>query len=102
MHLRKVPTLLSVYDALQMALELRESLIQALPNPTEYQNELGRPDRILSPITISFSDKEKCANVPDNNRPLSISSVIDEKEILWLWPVMDRWCEYLAQPHSPT
>lgn len=35
-HLEKISTLLSIYDALQMYQELRESLIQVLSTPQEY------------------------------------------------------------------
>ncbi|KAI0510867.1 hypothetical protein KFK09_011477 [Dendrobium nobile] len=36
-HLRKLPALLSVYDALLMSKNLRETLIKALQNPKQYE-----------------------------------------------------------------
>lgn len=37
-HLRKIPALLSVFDALMMSQELREVLVHALQNPEKYQS----------------------------------------------------------------
>lgn len=37
-HLKKILDLLIIYDALQMSLELRESLIEVVTNPLEYQD----------------------------------------------------------------
>jgi hypothetical protein len=37
-HLRKIPTLLSIFDALMMSQELREVLIQALQDPEKYKS----------------------------------------------------------------
>ena len=36
-HLRKIPAQLSVFDALMMSQELRDTLIHVLQNPAEYQ-----------------------------------------------------------------
>ena len=40
--LKKIPTLLSVYDALKMSTELRMPLIYALMNPEEFSNEVNQ------------------------------------------------------------
>lgn len=37
-HLKKIPALLSVYDALKMSAELRMSLVYGLTNPEEFSN----------------------------------------------------------------
>lgn len=41
-HLKKIPALLSVYDALKMSAELRMSLVYALTNPEEFSNEVNQ------------------------------------------------------------
>lgn len=58
-HLKKTPALLSVCDALQMSLDLRESLIEVVSNPHDYEDDMGSPDRIASVVTISFTNGEK-------------------------------------------
>lgn len=74
-HLKKIPALLSVYDALQMSKELRESLIETLSNPQEYQDEMGLPDRLACLATISFTNEEKYAEIDSHNRPIYISGI---------------------------
>jgi hypothetical protein len=37
-HLRKIPALLSIFDALMMSQDLREVLIQALQDPEKYKS----------------------------------------------------------------
>lgn len=69
-HSTKIAALLSVYDALQMSHELRESLMQALSDPQNYQSKMGPPNQVACLASVSFLDEEKYANVEDHNRPL--------------------------------
>lgn len=44
-----------------MSHELRESLVEAFPNPQDYYKDMGPHDRIVCLATISFTDNEKNA-----------------------------------------
>lgn len=78
-HVKRIPTLLSVYDALQMSRELRKSLIEVLSNPEDYQDNMGLPDRVVCLATISFTDEEKYAEIDGHNRPIYISGIFANK-----------------------
>lgn len=67
-YLKKIPTLLSVYNALQISQELRESLIQAFSDPQKYQEEMGPLDLVACLVSVSFSDEEKYDKMKDRNR----------------------------------
>lgn len=61
-YLKNNPALLSIYDALQMWQELRESQIETLSNPNIIET-LGPLDRIARLATISFTYGERYAKV---------------------------------------
>lgn len=48
----KIPALISIYAALQMSQELRESLLEALDNPEEYWNEIRLTSGHLKPSIL--------------------------------------------------
>lgn len=64
-----------------MSKELRESLIEALSNPQEYEDEIGLPDRVACLGTIWFTDQEKYAEIDDHNRPIYISGIFGNKPV---------------------
>lgn len=66
-HLKKILALLSVYNYLQMSQELRESLIEALPNPNDDQDHVGPLDKVACLVTIYFTDEEKYTKVEGHN-----------------------------------
>ncbi|KAK2966064.1 hypothetical protein RJ640_010091 [Escallonia rubra] len=74
-HLKKVPALLRIYDALKMSPELRRSLIYALSNLEDFREEVdkrsGMGTRIA--IMISFNDNDMHADEQEHNRPLFIT-----------------------------
>lgn len=56
-----------------------DSLIEALSNPQDYQEDMGPPDRIVCLATISFTDEEKYANMEGHNRLIYISDIFGNK-----------------------
>lgn len=62
-----------MYDALQMSKELRESLINAISNPQDYQDDIGPLDRLACLATIYFTHEKKYANVDGHKWKIYIS-----------------------------
>lgn len=54
-HLKKIPALLSVYDALKMSAELRMSLVYALTNPEDFSNEVNQVEMRNSESTYALA-----------------------------------------------
>jgi hypothetical protein len=65
-HLRKIPTLLSIFDALMMSQDLREVLVQAL----YIQEALFTAKRATC---INFTDDDLLIGTSNHNRPLYIT-----------------------------
>ncbi|KAJ3708735.1 hypothetical protein LUZ61_012440 [Rhynchospora tenuis] len=85
-HLRKIPALLSVFDALMVSQELRESLIYALQNPASFQAYFAQEAReevaqIEPEPHITFTDDDLMAGTADHNRPLYTTGIIYGKKI---------------------
>jgi len=92
-HLKKIPSLLSVYDALKMSPELRQSLIYALSNPEDFSDEVqgettnrgkkrqssNSTEQCLTVVT--FDDSDFQAETADHNRPLFITGKIGGEEV---------------------
>lgn len=83
-HLKKIPALLSVYDALKMSAELRMSLVYALTNPEEFSNEVNQVKMRSSEPTyaeclalITFTDDYLQPGLIKHNRPLFISGYLN-------------------------
>ena len=76
-HLRKIPAQLSVFDALMMSQELRDTLIHVLQNPEEYQAyfaEAHMTEALYafgSPV-INFSEEDLLLGTKEHNRPLYV------------------------------
>lgn len=60
-----------MYDALQMSKELRESLINAISNPQDYQD--SPLDKLACLATIYFTHEKKYANVDGHKWKIYIS-----------------------------
>ncbi|KAB2034701.1 hypothetical protein ES319_D04G104000v1 [Gossypium barbadense] len=79
-HLKKIPALLSVYDALKMSAKLRMSLVYALTNPDEFSNEVNQvkmrssePTYVECLALITFTEDYLQPGLIKHNRPLFIS-----------------------------
>ncbi|KAG8362650.1 hypothetical protein BUALT_BualtUnG0054700 [Buddleja alternifolia] len=66
-HLKRIPSSLSIYDALTMSDELRKSLIYALAKPEDFRNDLHpklvenatSPGLTQVPIMVTFTEEDK-------------------------------------------
>lgn len=88
-HLKKISALLSVHDALRMSPELRNSLIYVL----KVVEEFSKNDKIakaswrtvtqesLCIPMVTFEDNNRYSNDPYHNRPLFITSNINDQAI---------------------
>jgi len=82
-HLKRIPSRLSIYDALQMSKNLRRALAQALLDPEDYMVHVdhvtekvsGHPDTSCM-ATVSFSDEDLQLGDQHHNRPLYIAGDI--------------------------
>ncbi|KAJ1700966.1 hypothetical protein LUZ63_000745 [Rhynchospora breviuscula] len=85
-HLRKIPSLLSVFDALLVSKELREALIYALQNPSSFQAYFAQEVReevaqVEQAPSITFTDEDLMTGTADHNRPLYTTGTIYGKKI---------------------
>ena len=88
-HLKKIPALLSVYDALKMSAELRMCLVYALTSSEEFYNEVNQVEMRSSEPTfseclalITFMDDYLQPGLIKHNRPLLfISGYLNGLEI---------------------
>ncbi|XP_020081023.1 uncharacterized protein LOC109704671 [Ananas comosus] len=85
-HLRKVPALLSVYDALMMSRELRDVLIYALQNPEPfyaYFAEMNMKEALYSRhiANVTFTDEDMLLGTAHHNRPLYVTGTSDGEKI---------------------
>lgn len=86
-HLKKIPSLLTVYDALRMLPKLRASMIYALTHPDEFatNDEIARASwqtvtrEGLCMSTVTFEDTDRYSDDPNHNRPLFIIGSIDNQ-----------------------
>nr|CAD1823289.1 unnamed protein product [Ananas comosus var. bracteatus] len=75
-HLKRIPALLRVFDALMMAKELREALVEALLNPEPYETVMAeihlvnQVDEEMNQIT--FSEEDFMTPNHKHNRPLYV------------------------------
>jgi hypothetical protein len=78
-HLKRIPALLSVYDALLLIPELRQALIKALEAPEVYEVTVAK-HRLLCNASevneITFSEEDKLVQDDNHNRPLYIEGNI--------------------------
>lgn len=74
-HLKRIPAILSVYDALVLMPELRQALIRALEKPDLYEAQMAdhRISQVMAEVNeISFSEEDKIVVDTNHNRPLYI------------------------------
>jgi hypothetical protein len=78
-HLKRIPALLSVYDALILVPDLREALIKALQTPEVYEVDMAKHRLFNNPLfvnEITFADEDNIIEGSDHNRPLYIEGNI--------------------------
>ncbi len=78
-HLKRIPALLSVYDALMNVPDLREALIKALQAPEVYEVDMAKHRLYDNPLfvnEITFADEDNIIEGGDHNRPLYIEGNI--------------------------
>ena len=74
-HLKRVPALLSVYDALMLVPELREALVKALQEPELYEVIMAKHRLVNNPLfvnEITFDEEDEVVEDGDHNRPLYV------------------------------
>lgn len=79
-HLRKLPASLSIYDALMMSPELRETLVKALLEPEvflAYFKDLEEAQYLKEIPGVTFSDEDLLLGTSDHNRPLYVSATVN-------------------------
>lgn len=78
-HLKRIPALLSVYDALVLMPELRQALIKDLERPEIFEAEMAEyylTQTMAGVNEISFSEEDKIIMDYNHNRPLYIEGNI--------------------------
>jgi hypothetical protein len=78
-HLKRIPTLLSVYDALLLVPELRQALIEALRKPEVYEIDMVKNNLLCNSVEfnqITFAEDDKVLECDDHNHPLYIEGNI--------------------------
>ncbi|XP_050133202.1 uncharacterized protein LOC126609295 [Malus sylvestris] len=88
-HLKRIPSLLSVYDALKMSKELKEALIMALTNPEVFETSLEFAEMdTTSPkycacclASITFDENDLILGDEYHNRPLYVSGLVGDTSI---------------------
>lgn len=69
-HIKRIPSLLSVYDALLLSDELREALIKALQKPQLYERSMVEADHKIKEVMsagIKLSHKDMLLKDSDHN-----------------------------------
>jgi hypothetical protein len=74
-HLKRIPALLSIYDALMLVPELWDALVQALLEPERYEVAMETHRLFTNPLfvnEITFDEEDNIVDDGDHNRPLYI------------------------------
>jgi hypothetical protein len=77
-HLKKIPALLTVYDALMLSPEMRNTLVQALLNPEDYQAFFAEETMkealyVESSAGVFFTYEDLLLGTTEHNRPLYVT-----------------------------
>ncbi|XP_066379775.1 uncharacterized protein [Miscanthus floridulus] len=81
-HLKKIPAMLSVYDALCLSSDLRKAFITALSFPEDYRVEVSQAEvKLARAQSITFSDEDLLLGNTKHNRPLFMLGEIDDLPI---------------------
>jgi hypothetical protein len=78
-RLKRIPALLSVYDALLLVPELCQALIEALQKPELYEIDMAKHNLLCHSMEfnqITFAEDDKVLECDDHNRPLYIEGNI--------------------------
>ena len=115
-HLKRIPALLSVYDALMLVLELREALVKALLDPELYEVAMAKHRLFTNPLfvnEITFEEEDNVVDDGDHNRPLYIEGnigvahlrriLIDPGSVVNILPVRSlTWAGFTVDDLEPT
>ena len=83
-HLKRIPAMLSVYDALMMVPDLRMALVEALRAPEVYEAAMAESRPYSTPLyvnEITFTEEDKVVDESDHNRPLYIEGNIGDAHL---------------------
>lgn len=74
-HLKKIPALLSVYDALMLSSDIRTAFVQALLDPDKYQShfaEVNMKEALYAQYSaaVTFTDDDLMLKTTEHNRPM--------------------------------
>ena len=78
-HLKRIPALLSVYDALMLVPDLREALVKALLEPELYEVVMAKHRLVNNPLfvnEITFDEEDEVIEAGDHNCPLYVEGNI--------------------------
>jgi hypothetical protein len=115
-HLKHIPALLSVYDALLLVPELRQALIEALQKPEVYEIDMAKHNLLCNSVDsnqITFAEDDKVLECDDHNHPLYIEgniasahlrrALIDPGSAVNILPVCSlTWAGYMKDDLDPT
>ncbi|KAM0855442.1 hypothetical protein ACQ4PT_049771 [Festuca glaucescens] len=77
-HLKKIPAMLSVYDALCLSSDMRKALVTALTFPEDYRVEVSQTEVEESEVlNMTFTDEDRLLGSKKHNRPLLMYGEID-------------------------
>ncbi|KAK1616645.1 hypothetical protein QYE76_022162 [Lolium multiflorum] len=77
-HLKKIPAMLSVYDALCLSSDMRKALVTALTFPEDYRVEVSQTEVEESEVlNMTFTDDDRLLGSKKHNRPLLMYGEID-------------------------
>uniref|UniRef100_J3N1M8 Peptidase A2 domain-containing protein n=1 Tax=Oryza brachyantha TaxID=4533 RepID=J3N1M8_ORYBR len=81
-HLKKIPAMLSVYDALCLSYDLRKAFISALSFPEDYRVEVSQTEvESTEVLDVTFTDEDLLLGSKKHNRPLLMYGQIDDLSI---------------------
>jgi hypothetical protein len=115
-HLKHIPALLSVYDALLLVPKLRQALIEALQKPEVYEMDMAKHNLLCHSMEfnqITFAEDDKVLECDDHNHPLYIEGnttsahlwriLIDPGSAVNILPVRSlTWTGYTIDDLDPT
>jgi hypothetical protein len=115
-HLKHIPVLLSVYDALLLVPKLRQALIEALQKPEVYEMDMAKHNLLCHSMEfnqITFAEDDKVLECDDHNHPLYIEGnttsahlwriLIDPGSAVNILPVRSlTWTGYTIDDLDPT
>uniref|UniRef100_J3MCF0 RNA-directed DNA polymerase n=1 Tax=Oryza brachyantha TaxID=4533 RepID=J3MCF0_ORYBR len=81
-HLKKIPAMLSVYDALCLSSDLRKAFITVLSFPEDYRVEVSQTEvESTEVLDVTFTDEDLLLGSKKHNRPLLMYGQIDDLSI---------------------